>query len=289
MNIGQNQQDILNLYYLINKYNTDKKDFTLPPLYIDLYNQDNVILNSNYDLNCPICFNIIKDPKSCSSKKNAHSFCKKCIDLYLYENDKCPICKNKFEYKDNPQLLKLLNQLTFKCVYKNEGCNKILKYSEYINHINQCNYNNILYECQVEKLNNSNKKFEKCKYKGYKNEIKKHLKFCAFYNFKCLCCEKNILNINLKYHIEKKCKIGIYNYQNKEKYIGEKKINIREGYGIYNFVNGNKYEGEWKNGKMKGYGIFTFSNGDIYEGEFNNKIEGYGIYYYSNGNKYERQ
>ena len=246
----QMQEDNINIDDLIKKYNIEKKEFTFPSFFIDSYNQDNVILNNNFDLICPICINIINDPKSCSSKKNSHSFCKKCIDIYLLKNDKCPICKNKFEYKDNPQLLKLLNQLSFKCVYKNEGCNKILKYSEYINHINQCNYNNILYQCQVEKLNNSNKKFEKCKYKGYKNEIKKHLKFCAFYNFKCLYCEKNILNINLKYHIEKKCKIGIYNYQNKEKYIGEKKINIREGYGIYNFVNGNKYEGEWKNERI---------------------------------------
>ena len=279
-----------NINDLINKYKIDNKDLTIPPLYINSYNQDNVIENNNYDLICPICINIIKEPKSCSSNHNSHSFCKMCIDLYLNKKDICPICKNKFEYKDNPELLNLLNNLSFKCLYYKEGCDKILKYSEYINHINDCNYNNnnLLYECQVEKLNNSEKNFEHCKYKSSKKEIKEHLKLCAFYEFKCLCCQENILNINLKDHIEKECKIGIITYNNTEKYIGEKKTKIRDGYGTYYFLNGNKYEGEWKNGRIEGYGIFYFSNGDRYEGEFyKNKKEGYRIYYYSNGNKYE--
>ena len=286
MDYQYNQKD--NLNDLINKYNIQKKEFTLPPLYIDSYNQDNVIQNINYDLICPICINIIKDPKSCSLNCISHSFCKNCIDIYLVNNDKCPICKNQFGYKDNPGVLKSLNKLSFRCMFHKEGCNKILIYSEYINHINECKYNKLIYECQVEKLNNSEKIFTECKFRGYKKKIKEHLKLCAFYRFKCFFCNKIILNINLKDHIEKECKIGIISYKNQEKYIGEKNIKTREGYGIYYFLNGSKYEGDWKNGKMEGYGIFSFSNGEKYEGEFNNyKKEGYGIYYYSNGNKYE--
>ena len=48
-----------------------------------LYNKDNVIEKDNIeDLICPICFYVLKDPISCSNKKNAHSFCKVCIDQY---------------------------------------------------------------------------------------------------------------------------------------------------------------------------------------------------------------
>ena len=90
--------------------------------------------------------------------------------MYLLNNDKCPICKNQFGYKDNPGVLKSLNKLSFRCMFHKEGCNKILKYSEYINHINECKYNKLIYECQIEKLNNSEKIFTECKFKGYKKK-----------------------------------------------------------------------------------------------------------------------
>ena len=80
---------------------------------ISIFSKDNVIGKDNIeDLICPICFYVLKNPISCSSNKNAHSFCKECIDHYLNENDndKCPICKIKFEYK-----------------IKNEGCKDNLK------------------------------------------------------------------------------------------------------------------------------------------------------------------
>ena len=114
------------------------------------YNMDKVI-EKDYieDLTCPICFYILKNPISCSSNKNDHSFCKECIDHYLNENDKdkCPICKLKFEYKYNNELIDSLNKLSFECLFKKEGCNDILSYSEYLNHINNCkNNNNIQYK-----------------------------------------------------------------------------------------------------------------------------------------------
>ena len=54
-----------------------------------------------------------------------------------------------------------------------------------------------------------------------------------------------------------------------------------------NFSNGNKYEGEFKNDMFEGYGIYCYSNGDIYEGEFKIDLKnGYGKYYYSDGRVY---
>ena len=61
-----------------------------------VYNNDNLV-NKNEDLICPICFYILKYPINCSDKNNSHSFCKECIDIYLKESNKCPICKNNFE------------------------------------------------------------------------------------------------------------------------------------------------------------------------------------------------
>ena len=45
------------------------------------------------------------------------------------------------------------------------------------------------------------------------------------------------------------------------------------GYGIYYYYsNGNKYEGQWKNNVKEGYGILYFSNGIIYEGKLENDL-----------------
>ena len=105
------------------------------------------------DLICPICLLILRNPVCCSDKINSHSFCKECIDIYLKEKVKCPVCKLLFEYINNNKIIDKLNNLSFHCMFKNKGCDKILSYSEYLNHINDCKYNNSKYECQIRKYN----------------------------------------------------------------------------------------------------------------------------------------
>ena len=91
-----------------------------------LYNPENIINKKNIeDLICPICFNILNNPISCSDKKNSHSFCEECIDTFLEDNNKCPICKLTFEYEINYNLHNELNNLSFKCLFKNNGCEEI--------------------------------------------------------------------------------------------------------------------------------------------------------------------
>ena len=59
----------------------------------------------------------------------------------------------------------------------------------------------------------------------------------------------------------------MYN-SNGNKYEGEFKNNLRDGYGIQYFSNGNIYKCRWKDDKIEGYGIIILSDGFRYEGEF---------------------
>ena len=60
--------------------------------YISSFNSDILIDKENKeDFICPICFFVLKNPISCSDKKNSHFFCKECIDKYLEEHNDCPM------------------------------------------------------------------------------------------------------------------------------------------------------------------------------------------------------
>ena len=84
--------------------------------YIDI---DNIIKKGKIDyLICPIRFFILKDPVSCSKRKNSHTFCRECIDKYLQENNNCPTCKLNFGYKKRKKIINGLNKFTFNCVHK---------------------------------------------------------------------------------------------------------------------------------------------------------------------------
>ena len=286
-------QNILieDLDFLLTKYNIDKNKYIIPVKNNEIYNPDDIINKDNlFDLICPICLNIIKNPISCSSNINSHSFCKQCIDIYLEEHNNCPTCKNNFEYKTNEEIEKKLKELFFRCAYFKEGCQKMINYSEYFKHINECEFknDNNLYECFVNRYNYTDKIFEPCHYIGKKKEIEEHFKVCAFLKYKCIFCKEDILSINFLDHAINKCKVKIYNDNEGEIYIGEIKKNQKDGFGIDYNNDGNIYKGEWKKGKRNGYGIFHFSNGDKYEGEWKDgKLDGYGLFDFSNGDKYE--
>ena len=61
---------------------------------IKSYSLENLIDKENKeDFICPICLSILKNPINCSDNNNSHSFCKDCIDYFLKNKKKCPICK----------------------------------------------------------------------------------------------------------------------------------------------------------------------------------------------------
>ena len=261
------------------------------------------------DVICPICKLIL-------FKRKSLSFQHLCKEGYMrdYYNVKiCPICKNTFKNKTNIEINKKLTEIFNKFIINNRGYKNIINYLEFFQHINENEYQNNLYECQIQKYNAKNKNFKCCCFTGSIKETEKHFMLCAFSKYKCVFCEEEVFQINLRKHIQNKCRIGIIIYENGEKYIGEKKNNIKqgfgkffysdgsiyegewkddvkEGFGTYYYASGSKYEGEWKNNLQNGLCTYYYSNGDKYEGECKNcKINGYGIYYYSNGKIYEGQ
>lgn len=267
---------------LLKQHNINLNKSIVP--YLDIvYDRNYVIDNGNdniANLICPICYDIINNPISCSEKENSHSFCKECINSYFKKSDKdkCPMCKNNFEHKTNKKLEDELSKLSFQCIYNKEGCNKIIPYKDYFKHIYICKYSNYLNVCKVEKYNNKNKFFVSCDFKGNNSQIEEHFKKCALFEYNCSFCNKTILRINLKEHMEKECKkIGFLSTKYDLKYAGECREGKSNGYGIYFFLNKIIYEGESKDGLPNGLGILYYSDTEKYVGEFKDDYkDGYG-------------
>ena len=73
-----------------------------------------------------------------------------------------------------------------------------MKFSEYFEHIKNCEYKETLYECQIEKYNYVKKTFEKCHFKDNYDEVDNHFKSCAFTKYRCIFCDEKIIQVNLK-------------------------------------------------------------------------------------------
>ena len=113
-----------NLDFLLNEYNIDKDKYFNSISNTNYYYRENVIEKDidTSDLICPICYNILKQPRFCSLNKNSHPFCKECIDYHLEKTNECPLCKQNFENKNKNDFEKKLHKLDFKCLFFKEGC-----------------------------------------------------------------------------------------------------------------------------------------------------------------------
>ncbi len=66
-------------------------------------------------------------------------------------------------------------------------------------------------------------------------------------------------------------------YANKNKYVGEFKNGVEDGYGTL-YINqdgqyyGDKYVGEFSKGNFNGNGKYYFNNGQTYDGNFQNGV-----------------
>lgn len=71
------------------------------------------------------------------------------------------------------------------------------------------------------------------------------------------------------------------NYTNGNKYVGQKKGDLKHGKGKYTFRDGSYYEGDWNENKISGVGGLYFVDGNIeYNGEWrNDEFNGWGTHY----------
>lgn len=83
---------------------------------------------------------------------------------------------------------------------------------------------------------------------------------------------------------------GIYQYAEGDRYEGEFRNDLKEGRGIYESIDGERYEGTFVRDVRHGTGRLIMPNGDRYAGEFRNgQMTGAGTILYANGNRYSGQ
>lgn len=110
-------------------------------------------------LDCVLCKNVMIDPRECS--KCRKGFCKKCIDNYinqLIEGDYqvcCPNCSSpNFKLVDpHPLLARQLTKIQAGCENAEQGCTKVINYSNLAAHQAECDYAMIKcanYGCEAE-------------------------------------------------------------------------------------------------------------------------------------------
>lgn len=142
-----------NIRKTLNENHININQIIIPIDYISDYYFEELIEQNYDDINCPICFCVLKEPMFL---KCGHKFCKKWINIHLNNFNNCPLCRLEINNKnddliDKKEFEEKLNETKFKC----EWCNEIIKYSEYLKHKNKCPKGPMTkYECQNIIFNN---------------------------------------------------------------------------------------------------------------------------------------
>ncbi len=81
--------------------------------------------------------------------------------------------------------------------------------------------------------------------------------------------------------------VHVVRFPSGDRYEGQLRGGLLDGWGVYYFRNGDRYEGNFREDMKQGYGVLYFQNGDIYKGEFlDDKRHGKGTYVFANGSRY---
>ena len=93
------------------------------------------------DFHCSICFNVLKDPRTC---KNEHAFCLDCISEHLRVNSEtCPECKEDLTVATlrRPRLLNnYLYKLKINCNHASRGCLEYICVKDLESHAGSCGF-----------------------------------------------------------------------------------------------------------------------------------------------------
>ena len=94
------------------------------------------------DFHCSICFNVLKDPRTC--KNNDHAFCLDCISEHLRVNSEtCPECKEDLTVATlrRPRFLNnRLSKLKINCNHASRGCLEYIYVEDLESHAGSCGF-----------------------------------------------------------------------------------------------------------------------------------------------------
>ena len=94
------------------------------------------------DYHCSICFNVLKNPRTC--KNNDHAFCLDCISEHLRVNSEtCPECKEDLTVATlrRPRFLNnRLSKLKINCNHASRGCLEYIYVEDLESHAGSCGF-----------------------------------------------------------------------------------------------------------------------------------------------------
>ena len=96
----------------------------------------------NPSFHCPICLNVLKEPKMC--RNNEHVFCSVCITQHLANSSTCPQCMEELTvetlHRAPRVLLNCLSELTISCDYFSRGCREFIRLGDLQTHVTRCGF-----------------------------------------------------------------------------------------------------------------------------------------------------
>lgn len=202
-------------------------------------------------MECDVCCEYYKsdDPsKTPISLDCGHTYCKACVCKLLFNNPKCPFCRNKItkqfdELKPNFALIKVvLSSKNSNSSRLSQNCNPAFVEKK------------LLAEMPI-----------------INDKVFQILKILGPYS------EKLIDSATKNLPIE-----GPFQYKNGDVYLGQIKNGLREGLGTQIYSDGSRYDGIWRNDAPNGQGRIIYSNGDFYEGVWlNGERQGQGKFHFA--------
>ena len=141
-------------------------------------------------LNCVMCLNLLWNPYEL--EECHHIFCKYCISKWINKKKICPTCKQiPKTIKPSITIERVCGEIEIKCL--NNGCNQFVSYSNYIEHLQKCQYRK--YRCTN----------EGCGTVAIKKDVKKHSLNCKYRLEECPYCKNLVQFYKLEEHQNTVC------------------------------------------------------------------------------------